>query len=261
MRLDLISRKMLSVPKLQTSGHRVSSSLIISPQGYLTHTQQTESDDQISPSHSRSPSDASFLSLPQSSVSGLTCASSIFFENSEDVLLPDRGTEADFQVERNVFAYSPGQLNKMLNPKSLAAYVALGGLAGLERGLRTDIDAGLSIDEGALDGSVSFEDATGYRKKSRDFNNETLPRPVATRNHSGKQTYAASDSFADRIRVYSRNIIPTKKATPLWRLMWLAYQDKILLLLTGAAVISLALGVCIIASICNIFLLIVYTDI
>ncbi|KIX00604.1 calcium-translocating P-type ATPase, PMCA-type [Rhinocladiella mackenziei CBS 650.93] len=33
-----------------------------------------------------------------------------------------------------------------------------------------------------------------------------------------------------------------KKATPLWMLMWNAYNDKVLLLLTAAAVISLALG-------------------
>jgi Ca2+-transporting ATPase len=32
----------------------------------------------------------------------------------------------------------PGQLSKLLNPKSLNAFYALGGLNGIKRGLRTD---------------------------------------------------------------------------------------------------------------------------
>jgi hypothetical protein len=34
--------------------------------------------------------------------------------------------QKDFVVENNPFAFSPGQLNKLLNPKSLPAYKALG---------------------------------------------------------------------------------------------------------------------------------------
>jgi hypothetical protein len=37
----------------------------------------------------------------------------------------------------NPFAYTPGQLNKILCPKSLPAFGELGGLAGLEKGLRS----------------------------------------------------------------------------------------------------------------------------
>ena len=54
--------------------------------------------------------------------------------------------EADFEVESNRFAFSPGQLNKLINPKSLLAFYALGGLAGLEKGLRADKMSGLSRD-------------------------------------------------------------------------------------------------------------------
>jgi len=73
-------------------------------------------------------------------------------------------------VESNPFAFSPGQLNKMLNPKSLAALTALGGLKGLEKGLRTSLTAGLSIDETTLHGKVSFEEVTNLlREKHVDF--------------------------------------------------------------------------------------------
>ena len=135
-------------------------------------------------------------------------------------------------------------MNKLLNPKSLQAFIALGGLPGLEHGLRTDIDSGLSIDEGDLEGKVTFDEAIGYRRKARDFKGSTEPRPVLGRNASQHHTrhHGEVDHFYDRKRVYGENRIPTKKATPLWRLMWLAYNDKVLLLLTGAAIISLALG-------------------
>lgn len=63
-----------------------------------------------------------------------------------------------FHVPGNKFAFSPGQLSKLFNPKSLNAFYALGGLAGLERGLRTDVKSGLSSDEDVIDGTVAFED-------------------------------------------------------------------------------------------------------
>lgn len=122
-----------------------------------------------------------------------------------------------------------------MNPKSLPAFVALGGLPGLARGLRTDIHAGLSADETCLDGKVTFEEAVNYQTKVRDVENSSSPRQAVVRGSS-------SGPFSDRLRVYGQNRIPGKRATPLWKLMWIAYNDAVLLLLTAAAVISLALG-------------------
>ncbi|KAL3481353.1 hypothetical protein BJX99DRAFT_163836 [Aspergillus californicus] len=140
-------------------------------------------------------------------------ASSIFTSNEqEEALRPDPGTEHDFVVDNNPFDYSPGQLGKLLNPKSLPAFVALGGLSGLVSGLHTDITTGLSTNE------TSVADS------------------------SGGAGSGSSDAFKDRVRVFKHNVLPEKKATPLWKLMWLAYNDKVLILLTGAAAISLALG-------------------
>lgn len=162
-------------------------------------------------------------------------ASSIADVDLEAALRPDPGTEADFEVNNNPFAFSPGQLNKLLSPKSLQAYVALGGLRGIERGLRTNIECGLSVDETTLAGQVVFDDATRYPQE-----------PVKTSSSLDAQTHPAPSSdakaFTDRVRVYSKNILPAKKPTPLWKLMWNAYNDKVLLLLTAAAAISLALG-------------------
>lgn len=165
--------------------------------------------------------------------------SSLDFDPPEEALKPDHGNEKDFQVENNPFAFSPGQLNKLLNPKSLSAYKALGGLRGLERGLRTSITAGLSIDETRLDGQVSFEEATAAAS-GKDFSDVALSR------HTSAAAPVASDAkehLVDRLRVFGDNRLPERKPAGILMLIWRAYNDKILILLTVAAVISLALGI------------------
>ncbi|KAJ5944088.1 hypothetical protein N7516_004256 [Penicillium verrucosum] len=154
-----------------------------------------------------------------------------------DALKPDPRNETDFQVEGNRFAFSPGQLNKMQNPKSLAAFHALGGLQGLERGLRTDLNAGLSIDEGCLEGKVEFQDVTSsaqHTSTGKSPSSLVTSAPVSSGNGS---------PFEDRIRVFSRNKLPARKSTGFLKLFWAAYNDKIIILLTVAAVISLSLGI------------------
>lgn len=167
-----------------------------------------------------SPSNASTI-LPSSNASTI-------IEDPRASLLPDPGTEADFEVNDNPYGFSPGQLNKLLNPKSLPAFQALGGLEGIALGLQSDTHAGLSVDEALAPRHVSFDEASNRR----------LPTP-------GKESSPnATDAqpFQDRIRVYGRNALPPKKATPLWKLIWAAYNDTVLIVLSVAAAISLALG-------------------
>lgn len=153
-------------------------------------------------------------------------------------LKPDPRYEQDFHVEDNRFAFSPGQLNKMLNPKSLAAYRALGGLDGLAYGLRTHLTAGLSIDEGRLEGYVTFEDATqpwNPKQHNKNVSMEGAADPSS-------ELPVRENQFADRLRVFGRNKLPDRKPTGFLKLLWNAYNDKIIVLLTIAAVISLSLG-------------------
>ncbi|KAG5298995.1 cation-transporting ATPase [Histoplasma capsulatum G186AR] len=154
-----------------------------------------------------------------------------------EALEPDQRNIKDFQVENNPFAFSPGQLNKMLNPKSLKAFVALGGLQGLERGLRTDLVSGLSIDESRLEGTVSFEEATkrSYSEKYSQTKLEMMKMPTET-------GFSTQSQFIDRVRVFQSNKLPERKADGFLILLWRAYNDKIIILLTIAAVVSLSLG-------------------
>ncbi|PSR97410.1 hypothetical protein BD289DRAFT_503666 [Coniella lustricola] len=160
--------------------------------------------------------------------------------NSPDALKPDQGKEADFQVDNNSFAFSPGQLSKMLNPKSLAAFYRLGGLAGIEKGLRSDRHAGLSLDENHLEGQVTFADATGFSKaeESQVLASQGPSSTTDAMHLSG----ASPDQYFDRIRVFSDNRLPEKKGKSLFQLMWITYNDKVLILLSIAAVVSLAIG-------------------
>lgn len=163
--------------------------------------------------------------------------------NDPDALKPDIGKDADFEVANNPFAFTPGQLSKMFNPKSLSAFYALGGLRGIEKGLRSDRDTGLSVDEKHLDGTITFEDVTN--KASSKLTNEGVesPRMPARRNTAGASASSTSDaSFVDRKRVYTDNRIPEKKGKSFLQLVWITYNDKVLILLSVAAVVSLAIG-------------------
>jgi len=164
--------------------------------------------------------------------------------NDEDSLKPDPGTEADFDVVDNKFAFSSGQLNKLINPKSLSAFHSLGGLTGIEKGLRTDRRSGLSMDETYLQGSMSLESVKGTHSEQTSAKavNGSIARS-ATAGTASTSRRREDSSFADRKRVFKDNRLPEKKAKSIFQLAWMAYNDKVLLLLTAAAVISLALGI------------------
>ena len=164
--------------------------------------------------------------------------SSLNYDSPEDALRPDPGSEKDFDRPNNPFAFTPGQLNKLLNPKNLSVYKALGGLRGIEKGLRSNIRAGLSVDEVSVDGNVTFEDATRIDEKSIDYDNVPLERK-----DSAAVRREVKDQFEDRIRIFRDNRLPEKKADGIFVLIWRAYNDKILILLTIAAVVSLSLGI------------------
>lgn len=161
--------------------------------------------------------------------------------NDEEALQPDPGTEEDFKVENNKFAFSPGQLNKMINPKNLSAFHALGGLGGLEKGLRTNRHSGLSVDEVGLEGEVSFQEAV---QAGAELNERfgTIKRSH-TSGSMAEASKISDNSFSDRKRIFKDNRLPEKKAKTFLQLAWIAYNDKVLILLSVAAVVSLALGI------------------
>jgi hypothetical protein len=150
----------------------------------------------------------------------------------EDALTPDPWRGQQFLVENNPFAFSPGQLGKLFDPKSLDAFFALGGLPGLEKGLRTDRRTGLGLDEARLEGTVTFESAAspGVPRYGALVSmppvaepSDWLPRP--------RHQPSRYETFTDRKRVFGENRLPERKGRSLLGLLWDVLRINILLIL------------------------------
>jgi Ca2+-transporting ATPase len=148
---------------------------------------------------------------------------------------PDPGEEILFDIEDNPFGLSPGHLSKLIEPKSISTLQALGGLPGLERGLRTDTRAGLNIDEITVPGEPN---TTASSQVSHPGSNHANPSPPLSIFNSNRH----SDHYTDRRRVFGENRLPDRKSKSFLALAWIALQDRVLILLSVAAAVSLALG-------------------
>ncbi|KAF5623465.1 Ca2+-transporting ATPase [Fusarium sp. NRRL 52700] len=171
-------------------------------------------------------------------------ATKVSLLDTSDALTPDPGTEDMFRTEQSKFAFSPGQLSKLLNPKSLNAFYALGGIDGLEKGLHTDRNAGLSTDESTVDGEVAFHEVAPKGTPKHGTAGDAIPESNA---EAAVHIPPPDDPnptgiFCDRKKIFRDNRLPDKKAKSLLEIAWTTYNDKVLILLTIAAILSLALG-------------------
>lgn len=90
-------------------------------------------------SPSKSPGNTNSLAVPQNRARGssLDSASSAggssqtYSETDGDPLAAREGDDEAFEVENNPFAYAPGQMSRLYNPKNIDAFKAMGGLLGL----------------------------------------------------------------------------------------------------------------------------------
>lgn len=149
----------------------------------------------------------------------------------------------------NPFAFIPANLAKLMDPKSITALEELGGLPGLEKGLRTDRRAGLSVDETIFVDSITSHEAAAQalRRKDRVSSVESTDA-----SHGSPLSKAGShplpllthrdDRYADRKRVFGEHRLPDRTSRSFLQLMWIALQDRVLILLSIAAAVSLALG-------------------
>ncbi|ORX98964.1 PMCA-type calcium-translocating P-type ATPase [Basidiobolus meristosporus CBS 931.73] len=107
------------------------------------------------------------------------------------------------------FDVSCEQLCDLFDPKSMDKLKALGGAEGLARSLKVDLKAGLSKDEQL----------------------------------SATATGESEHSFDERQEAFGQNVLPTTEQQSFWSLVREAYDDKTLIMLSIAAVISLAIGI------------------
>ncbi|KAI0223174.1 plasma membrane calcium [Massospora cicadina] len=102
------------------------------------------------------------------------------------------------------FSFTAAQLQTLVDPKNLPLLDKFGGSHGILAGLRTDPDLGLSNDETASSGTWA------------------IPH---------------------RREVFGENRLPAVKSKSFLRLVWLALQDKVMVMLSVAALVSLAIGI------------------
>ncbi|SPC62243.1 related to putative calcium P-type ATPase NCA-2 [Ustilago sp. UG-2017b] len=122
------------------------------------------------------------------------------------------------------------------NSSSVEKLRDFGGVKGLLAGLGTDEHRGLDLGgtktiEAGPDGATP---AAKHDLESHSASDDAVTSRDPNFVHASEE---------DRIRVFGRNLLPERKSNSLLLLMWLALQDKILILLCVAAVVSLALGI------------------
>ncbi|KAI9244834.1 PMCA-type calcium-translocating P-type ATPase [Phascolomyces articulosus] len=103
------------------------------------------------------------------------------------------------------FGVSPQELSHLVDPKSPHLLERLGGTEQLAKKLRVDVRVGLSTDEGV--------------ERSSDM------------------------PFTERQAVFGRNVLPEAQSKTFMELLWAAYNDKTLIMLTIASFVSLAVGI------------------
>ncbi|TFY80381.1 hypothetical protein EWM64_g3629 [Hericium alpestre] len=181
----------------------------------------------------------------------------------------DLEQEADFDPAP--FAFKPFQLASLVDPKNIEALEAMGGVEGLLRGLGTHRTAGLSTkgtgfhDESPAPSLTPSPNVPTSAPKHVDdartstefLPNITITLPTGEQERMKSTTSLGSSSqkppaagnpeaftasVEERKRVFGENTLPSRPSKSLLLLMWLALKDKVLVLLSIAAVVSLALG-------------------
>ncbi|KZS94160.1 calcium-translocating P-type ATPase [Sistotremastrum niveocremeum HHB9708] len=141
------------------------------------------------------------------------------------------------------FKHPPLVLASLVDPKSLESLNKLGGVDSLISSLGTHRTKGLSY---ASAGSHPMETGTTEERDSKFPLADDPPTIPRVKSDDGDDDFDSGPAFSasvdDRKRVYGSNVIPTRQSKSLLLLMWLALKDKVLVLLSIAAVVSLALG-------------------
>lgn len=144
------------------------------------------------------------------------------------------------QAQRADTVLTPKNLAILHNPKNYSTFFDLGGLPGLERGLRTDLKSGLNDRETRMNGVLLEPKTLAF--SGVDSNIHTLESGTLQSDQSLSRPRTRDDLFSDRRRIYSDNQLPIMKQPTFPKLLWMSYNDPILFLLTAAAIISLAIG-------------------
>ncbi|KAI9497728.1 hypothetical protein BDB00DRAFT_919049 [Zychaea mexicana] len=161
---------------------------------------------------------------------------------------------------KNPFAFSADQLGAVVEKRDLKYLNDVGGVLGMAKGLHSDIMQGLPDDERYLLRTITLNDlvtaASSCNKSTTssdddddDDESDILDEDMVAydvNNLYQNHDVDGNDSIAthhQRKAVFGRNVLPCVQHKSLLRLIWTSLQDKTLILLIVAAVISLTVGI------------------
>ncbi|KAI8332005.1 hypothetical protein BD560DRAFT_415475 [Blakeslea trispora] len=130
----------------------------------------------------------------------------------------------------NPFAFSLEQMSAIVDQKHIEFIKRMGGIESIARGLHTDLRTGLSPDEACLP-YIRMFDIQNHIKHEPSLESQ-VPTGLCV-----------SEQFSQRKEVYGCNKLPPVEESTLVQIMWEAFQDKTLIMLTISAAISLVLGI------------------
>ncbi|RCH92714.1 hypothetical protein CU098_003094 [Rhizopus stolonifer] len=128
----------------------------------------------------------------------------------------------------NPFAFSLEQMSSIVVQKHIEFIKRMGGIKTIARGLHSNLDTGLDWNEAHLPYIRIYD----IQHKQEEYHEPQLPLSMYD-----------SDTFEQRRQVFGSNVLPPIERITLLQIMWEAFQDKTLIMLTTAALISLTLGI------------------
>ncbi|KAF7330460.1 Calcium-transporting ATPase [Mycena venus] len=168
---------------------------------------------------------------------------------------PQEPPELDTDADPTPFRFRANELAMLLDPKNLDALEDMGGIDGLLDGLGTTVDMGLggpslersttglsSRGDGRPGAGVGVSHRHDPEKVEEPVPAITLTDPEGENSTNWTSTGAFAASLDVRKHIYGENVLPHRATKSLLSLMYTALKDKVLVLLSIAAVVSLALG-------------------
>ncbi|RCH82402.1 plasma membrane calcium, partial [Rhizopus stolonifer] len=168
---------------------------------------------------------------------------------AHDVKIDLRDNLSPHNDPSNPFAFTPEQLSSLMDPKNLPLLRSYGGLEGVARGLHVDLKAGLTPNAPkhphiTLDQVIKEKDDSIYVEEIDVKRTPTIHSIGRQLTHRTDTTVPVPDAsaFPQRKAIFGSNVLPETETKSIFQLMWIAFQDKTLILLAIAAVVSLGVG-------------------
>lgn len=140
------------------------------------------------------------------------------------------------QDPTNPFAFTPGQLERLVEKRDVKLLSMLGGVEGVARGLHSHIIHGLSPEHEKYQlrpvslynvARMAMNDDVRSQKSDQD-NEDDIEDDMMGYNLQSNVSEQKQGPFFQRLAVYGSNVLPRVQHKSLMTLMWEAMQDKTL---------------------------------